>query len=36
MDSESWYPVKEMVSARSNFGICVLDDMIFVSGGFNG
>jgi hypothetical protein len=31
-----WQEVTEMFSARSNFATVLLDDMIFVIGGFNG
>lgn len=34
--TNTWSSVVEMSSPRSNFGIGVLDDMIFVTGGFNG
>jgi len=31
-----WTPVVDMSNPRSNFAVEVLDDMIFVAGGFNG
>ena len=31
-----WHPIPEMFSPRSNFATVILDDMIFVVGGFNG
>jgi hypothetical protein len=34
--SEDWQEVTEMFTPRSNFATAVLDDMIFVIGGFNG
>lgn len=33
---KTWKPIKSMYAARSNSGIAVIDDMIFVMGGFNG
>lgn len=35
-NSEDWQEVTEMFSPRSNFATVILDDMIFVVGGFNG
>ena len=31
-----WTPIADMSSPRSNFASVVVDDMIFVIGGFNG
>lgn len=31
-----WSPIAEMNSPRSNFGIEVIDDAIYVTGGFDG
>lgn len=34
--TNTWTPIPEMYSPRSNFAIEVIDDMIFAMGGFNG
>ncbi|XP_053320281.1 kelch-like protein 10 isoform X1 [Spea bombifrons] len=34
--SNTWLPLPSMLSCRSNFGIEVVDDLIYVIGGFNG
>lgn len=35
-ETKQWESIKEMFHPRSNFGVEVLDDMIFAVGGFNG
>lgn len=35
-ETDSWTPIPDMYHPRSNFAIEVIDDMIFVIGGFNG
>jgi len=34
--SDQWHEISEMFSPRSNFATVILDDMIFVIGGYNG
>lgn len=34
--SDQWHEIAEMFSPRSNFATVILDDMIFVIGGYNG
>lgn len=34
--SDQWHGISEMFSPRSNFATVILDDMIFVIGGYNG
>ncbi|KAK2851195.1 hypothetical protein Q5P01_007471 [Channa striata] len=35
-DTDTWSDMPSMVQRRSNFGIAVIDDRLFVVGGFNG
>lgn len=34
--ADQWHEISEMFSPRSNFATVILDDMIFVIGGYNG
>lgn len=34
--TNTWHPVSSMLTPRSNFGIGILDDLLFVAGGYNG
>jgi len=35
-EMQSWHFIREMNHSRSNFGLEIIDDMIFAIGGFNG